>query len=157
MSIWEFSALVSDRLMTWSAFSTIVGVFMMIRRQPFWRGLGSQFIGWGVIDALIAVIGTQGTNERRARMNSHTAAVRIREAGNLRTLLWVNMFLDVLYMIAGWQLAKPKPSDRGMLSRLLPNQPPAFVRGIGIGIIVQGAFLFVFDLVHAQSVPDQTR
>jgi len=56
-------------------------------------------------------------------------------------LLWINTALDVLYVAGGLILALAFGS-RGM-----------DWQGHGWGIVVQGAFLFLFDLIHAQSVP----
>jgi carboxylesterase len=55
--------------------------------------------------------------------------------------LWINTGLDVLYIAGGITLA----------SILGPGNPGWL--GHGWGIMVQGAFLFFFDLIHAQAVP----
>ena len=65
----------------------------------------------------------------------------MREAGGLRRLLWINAGLDVLYVAGGLLLAFT-------LGRRSP-----FAAGSGWGIVLQGAFLFGFDLLHARGVP----
>ncbi len=141
MSIWEFSALVSDRLLTWSAFSTLLGLGMSLRKSAFWRGVGSQFIGWAVIDAGIAIVGDQQSAARRELPDANTPTRLRKEANNLRALLWFNAGLDILYMIGGLFLMGREKSSQWM-------------RGVGLGVLLQGAFLFIFDYFHAGRVPD---
>ncbi len=64
-----------------------------------------------------------------------------REARNLRRLLWINTGLDVLYVAGGLVLVVT-----------LGAQNP-FMAGSGWGVIVQGGFLLIFDLLHALAVP----
>jgi hypothetical protein len=64
-----------------------------------------------------------------------------REALKLRRLLWINAGLDVIYIVGGVGLA------------LTLGTRNTRWYGHGVGIIVQGAFLLVFDLVHAQLTP----
>jgi hypothetical protein len=63
------------------------------------------------------------------------------EERSLRRLLLINTGLDVLYVVGG-----------AVLALTLGVGDPTW-RGHGWGIVVQGAFLFVFDLFHAQQVP----
>ena len=72
---------------------------------------------------------------------AQTRATADETARNLRRLLWFNAALDVGYMAGGVWLARSKGRD------------DANWRGQGWGIVVQGAFLFVFDLVHARRTP----
>ncbi|MBZ0295239.1 MAG: hypothetical protein K8L99_21930 [Anaerolineae bacterium] len=74
--------------------------------------------------------------------NPYDAAVQQREAQNLRRILWLNAFLDVLYVTGGGWLARNRGQDK------------LFWRGIGRGIMLQGVMLFVFDVLHARQVPD---
>lgn len=59
-------------------------------------------------------------------------AVEAQERRNLRRLLWLNAGLDVLYVLGGLLLQRRQ-----------------HWRGHGWGIIIQGSFLFLFDLYHA--------
>ena len=67
--------------------------------------------------------------------------VLAREARNLRRILLINTGLDVLYVTSGVALALTLGVDN------------PFWRGNGWGIVVQGGFLFCFDLLHALGVP----
>ncbi len=142
MNIWQFQSRVSERLMQWSIFSVVAG-FVMLLGNKFWRGMGWQFIGWGIINALIALFGGATMRDRLER-HENPAEIHIKqeEATNLERLLWINAFLDVLYVTGGRRWAK---SDNGDGSRT----------GAGWGIVIQGLFLFVFDVLHALSVPKE--
>ncbi|MEP7292887.1 MAG: hypothetical protein ABI835_13980, partial [Chloroflexota bacterium] len=61
------------------------------------------------------------------------------EAHTLRRLLEVNTLLDLIYMFGGRSLIRHGS------------------RGTGWGIVIQGTFLFLFDLFHAGSVPGPRR
>ena len=133
LAVHTFGRNVSLRLLLWSVLSMAVGGLFWRRGAPFWLGFGAQAVGWGAIDALIALSGL--------RPGRQPPADPTRAARNLRRLLWFNAALDVGYMAGGVWLARSKGRD------------DANWRGQGWGIVVQGAFLFVFDLVHARRVP----
>jgi carboxylesterase len=64
-----------------------------------------------------------------------------RESRKLKRTLWINTGLDLLYIAGGI-----------ILAATLGGSNPVW-GGHGWGIIVQGAFLLFFDLIHAQCVP----
>lgn len=137
-NIWEYQQAVSRRLLVWATLNVVMGVWFQQRRSKVWRGVGMQSISWGAINAMIAIVGTAAANTRRSRKENPLAVEVVqKEHRNLLWALWINAGLDVLYVIGGFALAK----TRGSHDRL--------ARGSGWGIIVQGAFLFVFDVVHA--------
>ncbi len=133
----------SGRLMRWAGFSIGTGIALVLTKtrdpnaRTFNQGVGSQFIGWGAIDGLLAFFGAQYASRKMAEVDGHTQGAQARARRNLRTILSVNTGLDVLYVIGGLWLARHKGKDN------------AFWRGSGWGIVGQGAFLFIFDLVHA--------
>ncbi|PWH12138.1 MAG: hypothetical protein DDG60_14705 [Anaerolineae bacterium] len=59
------------------------------------------------------------------------------ERARLAKILWLNTGLDVLYVAAGVALI------------VTLGRSNLFWRGGGWGIIIQGGFLFFFDVVHA--------
>ena len=123
-----FTQTILRRLLLWGALSTSGGVLLQFSRRPFWIGFGQQSIGWGLIDALIALIA--------GRPNSKPFSEKI-----LRRILLFNAALDVLYMLGCLIFARTKgPTDEKM-------------RGQGWGIVLQGLFLFKFDLIHALLAP----
>jgi hypothetical protein len=138
LAVRAFARMVSLRLMLWSVLSMAGGALLWRRGTPFWRGFGIQALAWGAIDALIAAAGLAGQRPSHDPSPAYDAP---REARKLRRLLWFNAALDVGYMAGGAWLARTKGSAN-----------PAW-RGHGWGIVLQGAFLFWFDLYHALRVP----
>jgi hypothetical protein len=140
MDIWNFQTQLTRRLTFWSLASIAFGL-PILTLDPFWRGVGIQFIAWGVIDLLIAIIGAAAMKRRKARLtpNELTAAAP-KETANLKRILLINTGLDVLYIAGGIALILTLgTNDIGW-------------QGHGWGIIVQGGFLFFFDLFHAQKL-----
>lgn len=138
--IWNFQLRIANRLLLWAKLSIASG-FMAILQRGFWRGLGLQFVVWGLINALIALMGKSNTQKRRQQLPDHNQPhILQRESRNLRGLLWINIVLDLFYILGGSWLASRNPLK-------------AFQRGNGWGIILQGAFLFCFDLFHAKRIP----
>ena len=142
MNIWQFYRLVTDRLLRWGVVSIIVGLLLQRHRHPLWRGIGAQSAGWGLIDALIALVGGISTQNKIASLpNPGDIQAQHKEKSSLKTILWVNAGLDVLYVLGGAWVAR---SDKGDGIR----------RGHGLGIMLQGGFLFVFDFLHALFIED---
>ncbi len=142
--IWDFQDALTRRLLLWSALSIAAGAALLVFGDAFWRGFGLQAVVWGAIDAAIAIFGRRSAERRLARYartGGMTAETETREAAGLRRLLWINTGLDVLYVAGGLLLANTL------------GQTDEFARGNGWGIVVQGGFLFLFDLLHALTVP----
>jgi hypothetical protein len=109
---------------------------------PFWRGFGLQALSWGAVDAIIAGVGRRSMLKRRAELANPADLASMRsEMLKLRRLLWLNTFLDVLYIGGGLRLNVTRGRHK-----------PAW-RGHGWGIVTQGIFLFLFDLYHVQLMP----
>ena len=140
MTIWQFQHTLSKRLLQWSGASAALGLAMSLLGR-FWRGVGSQFLGWAAVNAAIAVGGSFVAEQRRVReADSALPKGMMREANKLQRLLRVNAALDIVYMLGGlWMLGR--------------NRQKPWLRGVGLGIILQGLFLFVFDVIHARQVP----
>jgi len=133
-----FSRTVSIRLLLWSVLSMAGGALLWRWGTPFGRGFGVQSLGWGAVDAVIAGSGLVG---QRPSRDTLAASESDHAACKLRRLLSFNALLDVGYVAGGVWLARTK-------GRANPGW-----RGQGWGIVVQGAFLFWFDLAHALRVP----
>ena len=131
LDIWQFSADVSNRLLLWNGVNFALGL-LMSRIGGFWRGFGSQNIGWSIINIGIAIFGKRAGTKRFERLvDPYELNTQRKDIRNLRLLLAVNGVLDLFYMLAGFRLA------RGA------RRPVR--RGIGLGILVQGFMLFAFD------------
>ena len=139
--IYDFQRLLCRRLLAWSALCLILGVVLLLRGEAFWRGFGLQCAVWASIDAGIAALGMRGLGAKLDRIIDPPQADR--EAARLRRILWINTGLDVLYIAGGAALI------------LTLGRSDVFARGTGWGIILQGGFLFLFDLVHALLTPDE--
>lgn len=137
IDIWNFQTQLTRRLTFWSLASIAFGLPLLLV-NPFWRGVGIQFIVWGAIDLLIAQLGATSAKRRKARFTPNELAdATPKEIANLKRILLINTTLDVLYVAGGIAL---------ILTFGAAN--PEW-RGHGWGIIVQGGFLFFFDLFHA--------
>jgi len=128
----KFQRTVSNRLLAWSVLSIAGGALLQLARSPFWRAFGQQAMGWGAIDAALALFGRRGVEKKVQRGYPPVEAAK--DLHNLRRILWFNAGLDVLYMAGGLALLRRDDETQ---------------RGHGAGILVQGLFLFKFDLIHA--------
>jgi carboxylesterase len=81
------------------------------------------------------------SRRRQAAADASDPKLLETESRKLRRTLLINTALDLVYVAGGILLAATLGRDN-----------PAW-RGHGWGIIVQGAFLFFFDLINAQCVP----
>ena len=138
--IWDFTRLVSRRLLFWALPSILAGTMMILFGDSFWRAFGIQSLAWGTVNALIAWFGLRRLNTKTGSPTSYRQEAQ--EASRMRKILWINSGLDVLYVAGG-----------AALIYYLGSQSP-FWRGTGWGIILQGAFLYLFDLMHALRVPE---
>ena len=138
-AVHSFGRTVSTRLMLWSVLSMAVGALLWRRGSPFWRGFGVQSLGWGAVDAVIAgsgLLGQRRSAQPSAAGDPDTRCTQAAAAayGSMRGSMW-----------AIWPGASGSPAPRAASD--------AGWRGQGWGIVVQGAFLFWFDLYHALRVP----
>jgi len=139
MNIWDFQEQLTRRLLVWAGFSVGVGLLMNRQRNSLLCGMGEQFIGWGAVDGLIAWFVRRGAQHRQAQPDAAEPAVQAKATASLRRLLWINTGLDVFYVLGGWRLLQTH------------GRNDAHWRGRGWGIVIQGGFLLLFDLFHAQA------
>ena len=146
MDIWRFQHKLITRLAMWALFSIGAGLFMSRARSLEVQGAGKQFVGWGMVNAVIAAAGRIfGRRQRQHTAGSDLEIVAQRETRSLSRLLWVNAGLDIFYVLGGALLM----GTRGRRDKSW--------RGQGFGIILQGGFLFFFDVWHAlQLQPTET-
>lgn len=137
MTIWQLQRRIGLHLLVWIAVS-IVGGALLLFTPPFWRGVGVQALLWGAVDAAIALFGLVSLRREKRRPDADSPETRARETRRLRRLLLINAGLDVLYIVGGTVVLTRFTTD--------------FAHGNGVGIIVQGAFLLLFDLFYALRV-----
>ncbi|MBG0788280.1 MAG: alpha/beta fold hydrolase [Anaerolineaceae bacterium] len=138
--IWDYENLLARRLILWAILCILVGAGLLIFGAALWRGFGLSALSWGVIDALLASTILEKVEAHLGQRS--TFHLEDSEAVRLRKILWRSNALDVLYVAAGTALLF-------FLDSGLP-----FWHGFGWGVILQGVYLFAFDLYHALHVPD---
>ena len=138
--IWDFENLLSRRLMLWAGANILVGAGMALFGEGIWPVFGLTAIVWGTVNGLIALFGLRKAVQHLFQPS--TDEVEVKEAAQIRKILWINNALDVLY-VAG-----------GAAFLYFLGQNNLFWRGVGWGTILQGAFLFGFDLWHARRAPE---
>jgi esterase/lipase len=138
--IWDFEKLISRRLMLWAVPSILAGSVLILFGNVFWRSFGVQAVAWGAVDGLIAWFGLHRAGKKATSPSSFSAEAQ--EASRIRKILWINNALDVMYVTGGAALV------------FFFGEESPFWRGAGWGVIIQGTFLFLFDLMHALRVPD---
>lgn len=120
-----FQRAASMILLAWGVLSMLCGAAAMAVRAAFARHVGLQALVWGAIDALIALVGLRNATQ------SHSGSVAA-QARRLQAIVALNAGLDVLYVLGG--------------RRLVQRAGGKPVRaGAGLGIIIQGLFLLLFD------------
>ncbi len=141
MAFFHYQRRILAILLAWGLGNMVVSPLVLLRHDPFWRQFGLQAFVWGAIDALLALAGRR----QAVRDATHYAEGKLddtavqHKALGLRRILLINAGLDVLYVLSGYWVAQ-KFRDR-------PNR-----RGLGLGILVQGAFLLIYDLAMARDV-----
>ncbi len=133
MSIFKFQKRLSNRLLAWAILSMVGSFPLLLDTHKPIRDTGTQFLTWGFIDAIIAVLGKRSATEKEAKAIDQT-----KEAKKLRRILLINFGLDFIYLTTG---------------AFLMQKDDGKYRGHGFGIIIQGGFLFFFDLYHAMRTP----
>ena len=125
-------------LLGWAAGSIVAGVVWLRSASKFWRGLGSQFLGWGAIDGLIAGFARRGAAKSATRLESGaiTPAEHQRQWLQFERFVWLNVLLDIGYVLWG-----------GWLKRSNSHDPQR--QGMGWGIAIQGGFLLIWDILLA--------
>ncbi len=108
-------------LMVWSVASITIGVILSFVPDLFVQGIGLQAILWGIIDSVIALVGFRRKQDQ--------------PIDKIAKVLLVNVILDI-----GYQLV-------GLLLLILVWQDP-YIVGNGVGVIIQGVFLFGLDFYY---------
>lgn len=142
MNIWEFNRVLSNRLLRNNLVNIWIGSRLRSSENQFLRGIGTQAVGWGVINIGIAIFGLVTTRRRLDELDDpfDTDVVR-KETRNIRLALLINTPLNFLYMLGGLRLAQSAKDD------------DSFRRGNGWGIVLQGLLLFLHDYYHLRNVP----
>jgi len=112
-------------------------------RMSLLGGIGLEALLWGAVDALIAVYAILKRKVTLKTRRIFPDEVRdVRETVRLRRLLVLNARLDLVYIALGGGAAVVFRAD-------------PFILGNGLGIVIQGLFLLVFDRYHALELPSE--
>jgi len=121
----------------WGAVNLVSGVAGMVAaKDEQWKAFHEMNAIWGAVNGGIAIMGYGGSRKELQEKLS-CSKLLLRYEGTKRLYL-INAGLDVLYLGTGgllWQHGDHASSS------------PAMWRGFGKSLVVQGAFLFVFDNV----------
>ena len=107
------------------------GAVLMRNRGP-WRDIGIQWLIWGAIDAVLAVFGVRGAQQKLQNLDTLPAGQAERDTRNLQRIFAINAVLDIGYLAAGGWLFRSRR-----------------FHGHGAGVLVQALFLLIFDVLHA--------
>lgn len=121
-------------LLGWAALNMGVGAIGWARSEdPRWRAFHQMNLGWNVINAAIAAFGYYDAT--RPQTLPLGLSETIAQGVSIQKILMINIGLDVAYMAAGawmWERGRRLEDVR--------------FEGWGQSLILQGGFLFAFDL-----------
>jgi len=138
--IWDFKNILTKRLMIWAGVNIAAGLGMILLDDAFWKALGLQLVAWGVIEGCLSWLWLRRIKKQLGHRSS--VAEEEKEADRMRKRLWIINALCVVLAAGG---AAPVYFMGVDSLRWL---------GTGCGVILQGAFLFIFSMQHALRVPD---
>jgi hypothetical protein len=121
----------------WALGNFLVSGFLATQTEGEWRNFHLMNVGWNVVNAGIAVGGYLGAASTDPAGISAVQALR--QQGTIEKALLFNAGLDVGYVMTGFFLRE----------RAKTSEKADMLRGIGTSLILQGAFLFAFDVVLA--------
>lgn len=123
----------------WAILNILVGSILYFRSTGVSREFWLMNALWNVINVAIATFAILGSGADAAVGLS--LAESLKEQVNIEKILLFNGGLDVGYIMAGFYLRER--------SRFVAQKWRIRLRGWGNAIVIQGAFLFVFDIVMA--------
>lgn len=126
----------------WAIGNIVVGTSAaFVAEDPAWQSFWATTAGWNVVNLGLAAGGLLSPT-RPVPADDLSAAHH-----RLEKILLFNAGLDVGYMALGaWAW------DRGSSGSGLGNLEPDQLAGLGQAVLIQGAFLLVFDIVLARAV-----
>ncbi len=128
-------------LLSWGLLSVITGFALQLNPKSFWKQFGIQALLWGAIDAALALFGLTSADKKGKRyvLGELDTTDEQKDARTFYRLLLLNTGLDVGYVSVGAWLVQ---HFKGRTDR----------RGMGLGILIQGLWLFLFDGLVSQEV-----
>lgn len=129
---------------SWAVGNIATGSILAGQRKGEDRYFHLMNIGWNVVNLGLATVGY--LNAIHADPTTFDMASTIQQQYNIEKILLLNTGLDVGYMLGGLYLMERSKNT---------NKNPERLKGFGKSILLQGGFLFAFDLAfyftHAQT------
>jgi hypothetical protein len=108
-------------LLIWGGINMLAGIFSLFSPSELMKGVLFQAFFWGLIDAILGLVAILFTKDF--------------DLEKIKKIFLINTYLDIGYIVIGILL----------ILFFINNE---FLVGNGIGVIIQGAFLFLIDLLH---------
>lgn len=139
----EFRVTAMTILSTWAVANLVVGgAGAALARAHWWRIFFGANAAWNLVNLAIASFGLWAAASHEP--GTYVGGALVREMVFFRDLLVLNVGLDVGYVMAGvvaWLWGRDRPCP--------------WRSAIGVALVVQGIFLFVFDLMASSRVTAQ--
>jgi hypothetical protein len=123
----------------WSAINLLAGTTLsFVTDDPVLRGFHQMNAGWNLVNAGLAIPGLISSAGRLASPPESDLAASLQQQNSIEDVLLFNAGIDIAYMMSGLYL----------IERSRRGEPGAGqLEGFGYSLLLQGGFLFVFDLV----------
>lgn len=119
-----------------------IGAVAAGQTQGETRAFHQMNVYWNLVN--LGIAGAAAFSQRKQSGAGETLAQAVRQHENMKQVLLVNTGLDVSYVMGGLYLRqRGMASERNGLADKAARQ-----QGYGTSIMVQGGFLFAFDLVN---------
>jgi len=139
--IWDFENISARRFILWAGLNGIVGLLLaLISSDAVWRALGLGLLVWGLMEGALAWAILKRAEKHLGQLSEFTEEEK--EAIKARRHLWIINALNVIIVAGGTALVYF--NIRGVL----------LWHGVGLSLIIHGAFLFIFSMQSAFRVPD---
>ncbi len=138
--IWDFENISARRLILWAGLNVVMGSGFVLLSEDIWMALGLGLILWGLVEGELAWVILQRAGKHLGQRSEFNEEEK--EASKARRMLWIINALDVIIVAGGTALV------------ILNIGGSVFWQGIGLSLIIHGAFLFVFSMQSAFRVPD---
>tara|TARA_B100001113_G_scaffold350907_1_gene348965 strand:+ start:1397 stop:1804 length:408 start_codon:yes stop_codon:yes gene_type:complete len=122
---------ISFALTVWGISSMVGGLTFLYFDNPYMSAIGFQFLIWGLVDTIIALGPSIFRKIRRS--------VHVENLKKLKKILIINSILDLGYILIGILI---------FIGIFNINE----YNGHGIGVIIQGSFLAIFDTYYAVKI-----
>lgn len=123
---------------SWAVGNMVLGASLQGSKEGEAKYFHQMNIGWNAVNLVIAGFGYFSV--AKADPGSFDFYQTMEAQHKIQKILLFNAGLDIGYMLGGaWLIERSK--------NVAPDKNPARLKGFGQSIVLQGAFLFAFDLI----------